>query len=404
MASGQPKPDIRTPSGAPSGLAGLFTQRTLPLLAARVGAWLAGIWGRPFRFGNLIIAARRADVGEALARDLDFLIEPVNAARFDEIGYHFILGMDRGDELGRERRALYAALAKVDMGPLRWAAAADIGRRLAAGSPGTIDAVEGYARPVAAATAVALFGIDPPNRAELMDVARAIFGHCFLNVAGDKAVAARAAAAAEILTGWFDAEIARRRASGELGQDMMGHLLRDGADDDLTRRTLGGMLVGAIDTTATVVAKVMTVLIADPVLLEAARRDYEDMPRLYGWCLEALRRWPQTPVLGRQAAADTTLAGVAAPAGSRVLLWTQAAMFDPTTFPDPDTPRPDRPVDAYLHLGGGQHPCAGRGINAWQIPMLVAGLLHCQPTGLGPLTWAGPFPAHLPVHCKGGAA
>jgi cytochrome P450 len=79
-------------------------------------------------------------------------------------------------------------------------------------------------------------------------------------------------------------------------------------------------------------------------------------------------------------------------------------MFDPTTFPDPDTPRPDRPVDDYLHLGGGQHPCAGRGINAWQIPMLVAGLLHCRPTSLGPMTWAGPFPALLPVHCQGGAA
>src|SRR5206468_1744160 len=162
--------------------------------------------------------------------------------------------------------------------------------------------------------------------------------------------------------------------------------------DDLTRRTLGGMLVGSIDTTATVVANVITVMMADPVLLKAASLDSGDPEKLYLWCLEALRRWPQTPVLGRQAGKDTTLAGLAVPEGAKILLWIQAAMFDTTAFPYPDRLRPDRTTEPYLHLGGGLHPCAGRTVNAWQIPLLVGPLLDLGPRRLGPLQWAGPFP------------
>jgi cytochrome P450 len=148
---------------------------------------------------------------------------------------------------------------------------------------------------------------------------------------------------------------------------MMGQLLRLTSDDDLIRRTLGGMLVGAIDTTTTAVAKIMTVLMNDHLLFDAVRRDRGDLGRLNGWCEEALRRWTQTPVLGRRAAYDTNLAGVAVPAGAKIVLWTQAAMFDASAFPYPDVMRPDRDGAIYLHLGAGLHPCAGRAINAWQI-------------------------------------
>jgi cytochrome P450 len=393
------RPDIATPPAEPRGITLLFSLRTLPLLAARAGALLARLWGRPFRLGGLVIAARHRDVCEILSRDLDFIVKPAYAPRFDEIGYHFILGMDRAEELVRERRALYAALSKVDFAPIQSATARDIENRLAR-ADGDIDVVEDYARPVAAATARALFGIAAADQALFMDAARAIFGHCFLNQAGDKVVADRAKTAAGLLTDWFDAEIARRAASGDLGEDVMGHLLRDGASADLARRSLGGMLVGSIDTTATVVAKVMTVLMDDRALLEAARRDRADLARLHGWCQEALRRWTQTPILGRVSASDTTLAGVNVPAGARVILWTQAAMFDDSAFPDPGAPRRDRPPDAYLHLGGGLHPCAGRGVHAWQLPMLVGGLLERPPARLEPMRWAGPFPAQLRLHWR----
>ena len=35
------------------------------------------------------------------------------------------------------------------------------------------------------------------------------------------------------------------------------------------------------------------------------------------------------------------------------------ASRDPLVFPDPDTVRLDRPLDAYIHYGHGPHICAG---------------------------------------------
>ncbi len=399
-----PPTSIATPPGRPSGLAAVLTWQTLPALAARIGIWAARSYGKPFRFGKTLLVARYPDVWEALSRDLDFIIAPVNAPRFDEIGYRFILGMDRSVELIHERQVLYTALAQTDMRAVKDAARHEMARCLAAAASGTIDVVEALARPVAAATARAVFGIVPDDNALFMDAARAIFGHCFLNAANDPAVRDRARAAAKHLDHWFLTEIARRRATPNPGHDMMAALLRNGASDDLTRRTLGGMLVGSIDTTATVVAKVITVLMADKALLANVQRDRVNDTALYGWCQEALRRWPHGPLLARQAARESQLSGVTVPAGGTLLLWTQAAMLDPDAFPEPNRLRGDRPLGSYLHLSNGLHPCAGRGINGWQIPMLVRALLELEPDRLDKMRWAGPFPAHLTLHFKGNAA
>ena len=385
-----------TPLGPPSGFGRLLTWRVVPYWLARRGAALGRAIEGPLRFGSTVLVVRYEDVLEALARDLDFCIQPINAPKFDQIGYHFILGMDRSGELINERRQLYAALARVDQSALQTEASRDIEEILRARGE-HLDLVEDYARPIAANTARRLFGIDPP-RTPFMDAARAIFGNSFLNVSGDAAMTERALAAANQLSDWFEAEIARRRASHVFVDDMMEALLASGASDDLTRRTLGGMLVGAIDTTATSVAKIMTVLMADRAALERATGDIADPGRMWGWCNEALRRWPHGPIIVRRAAVDTTLAGATVKAGETLILWTQAAMLDERAFPNSTELRPEREGAGYLHFGGGLHPCAGREINSWQIPMLVAALLARRPRKLGRLRWAGPFPAHLPIH------
>ena len=50
-----------------------------------------------------------------------------------------------------------------------------------------------------------------------------------------------------------------------------------------------------------------------------------------------------------------------------------------------------------LHLGAGLHPCAGRAVNAFQIPLLVRALVRRGIKSVGPVQWAGPFPDHLEV-------
>jgi cytochrome P450 len=197
---------------------------------------------------------------------------------------------------------------------------------------------------------------------------------------------------------WLLDEIARRVASGELGDDMMGALLRDASlDHDGVRRTLGGMFVGSIDTTATAVAKIVVTIGSDGQLGSAVAADIDNLDRVRGWCWEALRRWPHNPILLREAVEATTLGEFPINAGDRMVAWTQAAMQDASAFPSPRRLRPDRPMEAYLHFGDALHACAGRAINGFQIPLLVMSLIRRGIRSVGKVTWAGPFPDQLPV-------
>jgi cytochrome P450 len=398
---------IVTPVRSPGFLATLLGGPALLGLAARTGARLARRSGRPFRIGKRIVAARHDHVRDLLVRDLEFGIAAVNAARIGEVNDGpFVLGMDRSSALEKERRALYAALSAVDMDRLRQAAAADVADRLGAvPAGGTIDAVGGYARPIAARTAQRLFGITGPNDAMFMEVVRSVFAHTFLNQSDDEKVRERGIEAGRYMGRWLADEIARRRSAGDLGEDMMGALLSQGQlDDDGVRRTLGGMLVGSIDTTATCVAKILKVAGADPELRFAMRRDRDDPARMDGWCNEALRRWPHNPIVIRKAECDANLGGRDVAAGDGVIAWTHAAMHDADVFPDPLRLRPDRDPSFYLHLGGGLHPCAGRPVNRFQIPMLVGALLGRDPIRIGRIGWAGPFPHRLDVTLGKGPA
>jgi cytochrome P450 len=385
--------DIATPPSSN----GFLGSPAVLALAARLGAKIAAWWGDPIRLGDTVIVARHANVMEVLHRDLDFLIAPVNEKRIVEVNGPFVLGMDRSATLVLERGALYEALSEVDFAPIRQAVEDEAKRRVAAAGD-EIDVVQGYARPIAAHTATALFGIRGSDEPTFMDVARAIFGHVFLNLSDDETIRQRAIRAAALMEAWFKEEIARRRASGDFGNDMMGALMKAGTlDDEGVRRTLGGMLVGSIDTTASSVAKIMATIAKDATLAKNVATDVDDPARLAGWCREALRRWPHNPIVLRKAAAATSLADVEIHQGDRIFAWTQAAMLDAEVFPDPQYLRPDRPPAAYLHFGGGLHPCAGRAVNAFQIPALVGALVRRGIKSVGAIKWAGPFPAHLPL-------
>jgi len=343
-----------------------------------------------------VIVANHRQIREALARDLEFGIAPVNGKRIAEVDEAFVLGMDRGAVLVSEREALYRALAEVDLDKLKEAISEGIAKRLE--SISEIDAVDGFARPIAAQTARLLFGVGPKDDRLFMEVARAIFAHTFLNLSNDEKVRQRAIRASQLMEEWLRSEIDLRRASGKLGSDMMGALMKENLlGDDGTKRTLGGMLVGAIDTTASSVAKILAVLGSDRKLLAKVEDNADDPDVIRGWCWEALRCWPHNPIVIRSALSSTTLDGVRIEAGDRLFLWTQAAMQDASVFPDPKRLRPDRDPCHYMHFGGALHVCAGRSINAFQIPMLVGALVRRGIASVGKMSWAGPFPDHLPV-------
>jgi len=389
---------IVTPVKGPGLIGRVVAGQSLPGLAARLGASIGRVLGKPLRIGRRVIAVRHAHVTDLLRRDGEFGIAPINKDKIEAVnGGPFVLGMDRSEVLERERRALYAALAATDFTMLKTELQSGVAARLRASAPGApLDVVSDYARPLATRTAQLLFGVSGPDDDFFMEVARSIFGHTFLNIGNDAAIRDRAIKAGAFMQQWLTEEIARRRAAGELKADMMGMLLRQEIlDDDGVRRTLGGMLVGSIDTTTSCVAKIVKVASGDPALYAAMVRDRNDLQRLNGWCNEALRRWPHNPIVLRQGLCDADLGGCAVRAGDTVLAWTQAAMLDPAIFPEPERLRPDREPASYLHLGGGVHPCAGRAVNRFQIPMLVAGLLDRGFGRVGAVGWAGPFPNRL---------
>jgi cytochrome P450 len=391
--------DIATPPEKPSFL----SKPEVLEFGARAFAWFSSWSEKPLRIGTKVFVGRHADAVEVLSRDLDFLIGPVNATKIDEVNGPFILGLDRGATLVRERAALYRGLAGVDLqGSLRSQLENDAKSRVAAAGE-EIDVVGGYARPIAAMTAQRLFGVSVMDQTLFMDVARALFGHIFLNLNNDEKIRARALRAAPFLKKWLLDEIEKRRTSGDRHPDMMDALIHDpqipNSDEgnDLIRRTLGGMLVGSIDTTATCVAKIITIIGRDKTLAAGIAADVDNFPRLHGWCWEALRRWPHNPLVLRSAAVDTQLAGVDIRANDQVFVITQAAMLDTSVFPEPQVLNPARPQRPYLHFGGGLHPCAGRDVNAFQIPILVREIVRRGIKSVGTIDWAGPFPDRLPV-------
>jgi cytochrome P450 len=368
---------------------------------------LANAWRRlapRFAWRKLLVISRWDDVTAVLADDICFTIAPINATRIDEVSGPFILGMDRGRRLLDERRALYSAMAAVDLARCLLIVRDEADRLLdaACAGSGQVDVVNGYARLIAARTAVALFGVRGPTEQDLMRVVRRIFQHTFLNTANDANVRALAIDAGVELAAWVNAEMARRRGLGLTGMDLLGRLMADapgnGLDDDGIRRNFGGVLVGAIDTTATAVTNIMVELCSRPAqMARLLAGNVHDERWVGGWCWEMLRRRPHNPALLRSAVSSATLGGKPIVPGTTILLVTLAAMHDPAAFDRPQEFDPARPVSRYLHFGAGVHLCAGRNVNALQIPALVAALVARRPMAAGSLRVSGPFPDEFVV-------
>lgn len=347
---------------------------------------------------NNVFVLRWKDVADVLARDDDFRIEPVNRDRIESVSGPFFLGLDRQPAYFAQRAKGYGAMAALDFKHLREAVDAEaIVLINKAGKD--IEAVGGYARDVAARTAMRVFGVHGPDEASLKRVARAVFHETFLNLGGDKEVRERGVAAGVELSQWTREEIADRRRKDTLGMDFLGAMLSEPGDlnDDEIAHILNGYLIGSIDTTATATTNILKEIISDPDLRRAATADLDHPTRILGWCLEALRRRPHNPLLVRQPPNDTVIGGVDVPAGSRVFAITLSAQMDPAAFPNPTLMDPTRPRDRYMHFGYGPHMCAGRDLNALQIPLLVGHILRRNPVSVGPITYDGPFPDAMRV-------
>jgi cytochrome P450 len=368
--------------------------------------------------GRRALVVRHADVSEVLTRDEDFTIAEVNAASMDRVNGPFVLGMDRSPLYLRERSILSSCVHEGDDERVRAfvrAAARDLVAE--AGPHGRIDVVQGLARPAAVRLVAAYFGISGPDEATMLRWMRAMFYETFLNVWRDPDVRREGERSGAEFHAYTDDLIATRReqvASGHpTPDDFVTRLVRLESDpatrlgDEGIRRNLGGVVVGAVDTTSKATTHAIDQLLRHPSALAQAAEAAAtgDMRTVTGFALDALRFNPLNPALARYSARPVTLAEGTRrerciPAGRTVYVGLLPAMFDPSVFERPGELRGDRPLSSYLHFGSGLHTCFGRYVNLVQIPELVAVLLRLKglrrPAGRdGNIAYDGPFPDRL---------
>jgi cytochrome P450 len=155
---------------------------------------------------------------------------------------------------------------------------------------------------------------------------------------------------------------------------------------------VGGLLIGAVETTSHCAVNALRELFARPEMAAAAiaAAAAADPTAFDGFVFEALRFRPAFPYFFRTCHTPTTLAGdtpfaTTVPVGATVLAVTHSAMFDQAVFADPDRFDPARPTGDEFTFGQGLHECLGRAIAAVMVPEIVRQVLRLPgvaPTGL----------------------
>lgn len=366
--------------------------------------------------GKRAVVTRHADVIEVLTRDTDFTIAEINEAKINQADGPFILGMDRSPQYDTEAATLREVVRRDDLERVRNLVKQNATDLVSIARPsGKIDVVNGLARVIAIRTVGSYFGIPAPDDPTMMRWMRDVFHEIFVNFTADPKVHDAAMRSGQELRQHMDGVIAARKShlhEPDQPDDVLGRLLllqnADHAwlDDRSVRRNLGGLIVGAVDTTSKFVTLAIDELLRRPTAMAGARAAAMagDMQMVRNCAYEAVRFNPHHPVQLRFCKIETELAAGTRrarriPAGTQVVAATLSAMFDPEVFIEPTRFRADREVE-YLHFGFGMHRCFGIAINGVQIPEILATLLRLPnlrraPGSAGRVAFDYAFPEHL---------
>lgn len=171
----------------------------------------------------------------------------------------------------------------------------------------------------------------------------------------------KAQAAVEELARRVMTEVATRRASGDLGDDLTGAILRGtpGGEPLPEHQVIGylvNLLLGGMDTTAGLTGNVVEELDRDH---ELRQRLIDDRSLLPVATEEFLRH--DSPAFGlyRTVMRDEVFHGQQLHAGDRAVILFPAAGFDPAAYEHPDEIRLDRTGSRHLSFGVGPHRCLG---------------------------------------------
>jgi cytochrome P450 len=185
----------------------------------------------------------------------------------------------------------------------------------------------------------------------------------------------------------LSATLARRRAGGAHGDDLLARLLtahdeEGGLTDQELRDELITLLLAGHETTALAVSFCLYLLGQHPQADARLAAELADV--LQGWpptsadvgrlryaewvLRESLRLYPPAPSIGREALSDCEVAGYFVPKGTQLALVQWVVQRDPRWFDEPETFKPQRwdndlarrlPRCAYFPFGDGPRVCIG---------------------------------------------
>lgn len=361
------------------------------------------------------VVTRHADVVEVLENDRDFGVTETYRARMLRTTGLFVLGLEDTPQYQMEVAFIRRAVRPDDLPRMRSLFADEAAQVLArARAAGRLDAAAGYAHHLPLRLVQQFFGVPGPDPQTLARWLRTIFWDIFLNLGDDAAVVAAAARSSQEMRPYLQELVASRQAAlaagADVPDDFVTRLLRSRADvapqidDDGVRRCIGGVIVGALDTTSKAIVLALDQLLRRPAVLaqaQAAARAGDDS-LVAAYAFEALRHNPHNPIIVRTCHRDTVVAAgtdreTQIERGTTVYAATLSAMFDPTVVAEPHEFRVPRPASNYLHFGRGQHTCFGERINQVTVPealkqLLLLPNLRRAPGDEGEIAYDGPFP------------
>ncbi len=208
--------------------------------------------------------------------------------------------------------------------------------------------------------------------------------------------------------------IERRRAGGDLGDDLLGRLLaaedegKPGMTSQQVRDEALTLFLAGHETTAVALAWTLDQLARHPAALAALHAELDavlagrlptadDLPRLVYTrraMQEAMRLYPPAYSFGRRVIHDYTIGPYTIPGGRSMLFISPYLLHrDARWFPDPLAYRPERwtpefeaslPRFAYAPFGGGPRVCIGAGFAWMEGTLALATLLRRFAVELAP--------------------
>jgi cytochrome P450 len=271
----------------------------------------------------------------------------------------------------------------------------EVQRALAELVPGSVVNLYDWTRHVALRIALrALFGFDPDvaqagglNAAAEFESALSFYSRDYLlqMLRGPRTPYAQMLRSRDRLNGLIYAEIERRRASGERGEDVLSLLLdaqdEGGAslDDRQVRDEVMTLLFAGHDTTTSTVAFMFYELARNPELLDDPEISVEMILD------ETLRKYPPAYIGPRRAVEAFEFNGVHVPGRAHVQYCSWASHHLPDEWPEPDAFRPERfseenkaklPRGAYVPFGGGSRTCIGMRFGQAEIAIIARAILE----------------------------